>query len=259
MGRYDFRALRVRQTAQALFDAKRTTSLPQWYHVVGNIPPSETLARPILRSPKMRQAARKPSKLFKPLPITYPEDKLRRDFFAHHPWELARPRLVVEDSGNDARGYDWSRIEQPGKQLDGESVVQRQMWLMKHAALTKAAAYDVARREFYQHRHRAEIRQRIAKEEAMHVGAYFGKGPLQIGMELEDRMWENWKAWATKQIDDEQAMRAQMFSGQQDEGLGKGAEMTAAEYDSAVEELQSAAVPNNPQGQQPLGGVVAHA
>ncbi|KAG9190528.1 37S ribosomal protein [Alternaria panax] len=257
MGRYDFRPLRVRQTAKALFDSKRDPNLPQWYDVVGNIPPGETLARPVLRIPKMRKA-RKASKLFKPLPIAYPEDKLRSEFFGDHPWELARPRLVVENSGNDSKNYDWSSIVQPGKQLDGESVVQRQMWLMKHASLSKASAYDLARREFYQHRHLSEIRQRIAKEEALHVGAYFGKGPLEIGMELEDRTWENWKAWAAKQIEDEQSMRAQMFSGQQDEGLGPGADMSNAEYDQAIDELQPAA-PNNPQGQRPMGGVAAHA
>ena len=131
------------------------------------------------------------------------------------------------------------------------------MWLMKHASLSKASAYDQARREFYQHRHLSEIRQRIAKEEALHVGAYFGKGPLEIGMELEDRTWENWKAWATKQIEDEQSMRAQMFSGQQEEGLGAGADMSNAEYDQAVDELQPV-VQNNPQGQRPMGGVAAH-
>lgn len=126
---------------------------------------------------------------------------------------------------------------------------------MKHASLSKASAYDLARREFYQHRHLSEVRSRIAKEEAQHVGAYFGKGPLEIGMALEDRAWESWKAWATKQIDDEQAMRAQMFSGQQDEGAG--ADMSSNEYDQAIEELQPDA-PNNPQGQRPMGGVAAH-
>ncbi|KAF1830680.1 mitochondrial ribosomal protein [Decorospora gaudefroyi] len=255
MGRYDFRPLRVRHTAKALLDAKRAP-LPQWYDVVGDIPPGETLARPVLRVPKMRKV-RKASKLFKPLPIAYPEDKLRSEFFGDHPWELARPRLVVEDSGNDAKGYDWSKIEQPGKQLDGESVVQRQMWLMKHASLSKASAYDLARREFYRLRHFSEIRARIAKEEAQHVGAYFGKGPLEIGMALEDQAWENWKRWATTQIEDEQAMRAQMFSGQQDDDSGGGTDMSSAEYERAVEELQPSA-PNNPQGRAPMGGVTAH-
>lgn len=119
MGRYNFAPLRVRSTAKALFDAKRTATLPQWYDIVGDVPTSETLARPVLQAPKVKRA-KKASKLFKPLPIVYPEDKLRSEFFGDHPWELARPRLVVEDSGNDAKGYDWSKIQQRGKQLDGE-------------------------------------------------------------------------------------------------------------------------------------------
>ncbi len=32
------------------------------------------------------------------------------------------------------------------------------------------------------------------------VGAYFGKGFLQVGMELEDQQFEAWKKWAGKQI-----------------------------------------------------------
>lgn len=138
------------------------------------------------------------------------------------------------------------------------SVVQRQMWLMKHRSLSKASAYDHARREFYAHRHLSEIRSRIAKEEAQHVGAYFGKGPLEIGMQLEDQSWENWKRWAASQIEDEQAMRAQMFSGQQAEG--SSADMSSAEYESAIDELGSqGSAPNTPQGQAPMGGVTAHA
>lgn len=243
----------MRQTAKALFDAKRIPHLPQWYNIVGDIPPGETLARPVMRVPKVR-SGRKASKLFKPLPIVYPEDKLRSEFFGDHPWELARPRIIVEDSGNDSKGYDWSKISQPGKQLDGESVVQRQMWLMKNKNLSKASAYDQARREFYKHRHLSEVRLRIAKEEAQHVGAYFGKGPLEIGMQLEDQSWENWKRWATQQIEDDQATRAQMFSGNQDEGA---TEMSTAEYDNAVEELQPS-TPNTPASIAPLGGVTAH-
>lgn len=87
------------------------------------------------------------------------------------------------------------------------------MWLMKHRAMSKPAAYDVARREFYFQRHREDIRRRVAREEALHVGATFGKGPLEIGMELEDKSWDGWKRWAQEQIDNEEATRAQMFSG----------------------------------------------
>src|SRR4051812_5383225 len=108
MGRYDLRAIRVRQTAKALFDARRHENLPPWYNITGDIPPSEALARPVLRSPRPK-GSRKPSRMFQPLPIHHPEDKLRSEFFGDHPWELARPRLIVEDSGNDAKFYDWSK------------------------------------------------------------------------------------------------------------------------------------------------------
>lgn len=70
--------------------------------------------------------------MFQPLQIMYPEDKMRTTFFNDHPWELARPRTVIENDGNDARLWDWSKIEQPGKPLDGESVVRRQLWLKQH-------------------------------------------------------------------------------------------------------------------------------
>ncbi|KAF2441543.1 37S ribosomal protein Rsm25 [Karstenula rhodostoma CBS 690.94] len=253
MGRYDFRPMRVRQTAKALFDARRNDSLPQWYNIIGDIPPSETLARPLQRAPTTKKA-RKPSRMFQPLPIAYPEDKLRSEFFGDHPWELARPRIIVEDSGNDAKHYDWSNIVQPGKQLDGESVVQRQMWLMKHRAMSKPMAYDVARREFYFHRHREDIRRRVAQEEALYVGAYFGKGPMEIGMELEDRTWEGWKRWAREQLDDEEAARAQLFS------AAPSTESTALEgeeFEAALEEVQSS-VPQSKAGQPALGGAAIH-
>ncbi|KAF2013664.1 mitochondrial ribosomal protein [Aaosphaeria arxii CBS 175.79] len=253
MGRYDFRPLRVRETAQAFFETKRNQHLPPWHSIIGDIPPGETLARPVQRAPKVRGKAKKPSRMFQPLPIKYPEDKLRSEFFGDHPWELARPRLVVENSGNDAKGYDWSKIVQPGKQLDGESVVQRQMWLMKNKSFSKARAYDEARQEFYKHRHLEDIRRRIAKEEALHVGAYFGKGPLEIGMELEDKSFENWKQWAETQIENEQAMRAQMFSGPQ-----PGDELPSGrEEDEALEEIADS-VPASSEGQTAMAGATIH-
>lgn len=126
---------------------------------------------------------------------------------------------------------------------------------MKHRALSKPSAYDQARREFYAHRHLSELRSRIAKEEAQHVGAYFGKGPLQVGMQLEDDTWEHWKRWATTQIENEQAMRAQMFSGQQDEGSG---DMSSTEYESPVEDLHATA-PSPSIATTPAASVAAHA
>ncbi|KAF2662145.1 mitochondrial ribosomal protein [Lophiostoma macrostomum CBS 122681] len=255
MGRYDLRPLRVRSMAKALVDTRRIPALPAWYNIVGDIPPGETLARPVQRAPHAKGKSRKPSRMFQPMPIRYPEDKLRQTFFGEHPWELARPRLVVEDSGNDAKNHDWSSIVQPGKQMDGESVVQRQMWLMKHQHMSKPEAYDQARREFYRHRHLEEIRRRVAKEEALHVGAYFGKGPNEIGMALEDTAFENWKAWAAQQIEEEQQMRAQMFSGPV--AAEETNELNEDEFEEALQEVQDS-VPHSKEGQSALGGAAMH-
>lgn len=71
---------------------------------------------------------------------------------------------------------------------------------MEAQGLSKQRAYDIARKEFYALRQQEEIERRIAVEEARMVGAYFGMNNLQVGMQLEDAMYEDWKKWATDQI-----------------------------------------------------------
>ena len=58
--------------------------------------------------------------MFQPQHITYEEDRLRRDFFGDHPWELARPRVMLEDDGKDYQKWDWSQAHQLGRRADGE-------------------------------------------------------------------------------------------------------------------------------------------
>jgi len=118
MGRYNFAAQRVHQATTRLLASRLPIRTPPWLKVIGDLPPSERLTRPPLR-PGGR-ATKKASKMFQPQRISYPEDKLRFEFFGDHPWELARPRIILEDDGKDYQKYDWSRIEQPGKKLDGE-------------------------------------------------------------------------------------------------------------------------------------------
>ena len=114
---------RVYQTLSGLLESNSISQAPCWYKTIGQIPPAAILTRtqPLDHRQQTRKSkSRKPSKLFKPMNIEYEEDKLRREFFADHPWELARPRIVLEDDGKDAQGCDWSKIEQPGRQLSGE-------------------------------------------------------------------------------------------------------------------------------------------
>ncbi|KAJ5915118.1 37S ribosomal protein S25 [Penicillium verhagenii] len=219
MGKINLTALRVRQTAINQFASGKISKLPQWVDVVRDIPPSEVLVRGLPQQHQMvrqrlktdkqnkkevvfevedkRRKSKKPSRLFQPVELRYEEDELRTTFFKDHPWELARPRVLVESTGNDHGQYDWSRLRQPGRRLDGESVVQRQLYLLENTPdITVSRAYDIARQEFYKLRLQEDIERRVAKEEAEATGAQFGPTHLEIGMELENQQHEKWKDWA---------------------------------------------------------------
>lgn len=129
MGRHDLRPLRVHHTANQLLAADRISNLPSWHSVIGSIPPAQTLVRtqriqhnkwPKPRKLNTRIKAKKASKLFQPINIAYREDTLRSCFFGDHPWELARPRVVLENDGRDYEKNDWSKLIQPGRPVTGE-------------------------------------------------------------------------------------------------------------------------------------------
>ncbi|SPO03332.1 related to RSM25 - mitochondrial ribosomal protein, small subunit [Cephalotrichum gorgonifer] len=170
---------------------------PPWYSALRSIPPAETIVRtPTVQLRVANTKQRRPKNVYRPQRIVFPEDSLRQTFYKDHPWELARPRMILELDGKDSRMLDWSKgVRQPGIALSGECVVQRQLWLMG-SGTPKDEAYDTARREFYALRQEEEVERRIAKEEAQFVGAYFGKSRLEIGHQLESVQFENWKQWA---------------------------------------------------------------
>ena len=84
---------------------------------------------------------------------------------------------------------------------------------MNHSGLNKNEAYDIARKEFYALRHEEEIERRVAREEALWVGASFGKSALEIGMELEDKTYEEWKEWAMSEIQAIDRQRDSSYTG----------------------------------------------
>ncbi|KAI9785715.1 MAG: mitochondrial ribosomal small subunit component [Geoglossum umbratile] len=244
MGRYDFRPLRVHQTATQLLQTNRIRTPPPWYGVVATIPPTQAVVRtlPVEQhdrgsSASKAKAMKKPSKMFQPQKILHKEDALRRQFFGDHPWELARPRVVLENDGRDGQKWDWSRISQPDRILDGESVVQRQLWLLENVPdISPAEAYDRARHEFYALRYQEDVERRVAKEEALATGAYFGKSWLEVGMGLEDEMWETWKVWGLRESAAARQKRASAYTGLPDEGTKAELEGDPT-VDSIVEEL----------------------
>ena len=237
MGRLTLTAINVRKTALAKFRARQIPSLPNWINVVRDIPPAQILIRqqPVkhpltkvrtrtladgksqqyvqLTEPKQPKSA-KARHVFSPKPLRYEEGSLRRTFFSDHPWELARPRVVLETSGDQYKDADWSTgLMQPGIPLSGESVVQRQLWLLENIPdITIPQAYDVARKEFYTLRRREERQNKIAAEEARHMGAQFGKSATQISMGIENGMYRDWERWS-RQMVMEQTSRTAAFEG----------------------------------------------
>lgn len=110
MGRYNFAAQNVHKHATQLLQTKRITARPPWYDIIGTTPPSKRLVRqPMQREQKPgAKPGKRKSRLFQPLPLTYEEDALRWEYFNDHPWELARPRVVLENDGRDYEKWDWS-------------------------------------------------------------------------------------------------------------------------------------------------------
>lgn len=129
MGRIDFRPARVRHTAAAWLAARgnHAAHAPAWYRATGDVPAPEILTRTLpvrhdgpSRPRPGRRNVRKASKLFTPQWISYEEDGLRTEFFKDHPWELARPRLVIEEDGKDYQLWDWSKAYEAGRPVGGE-------------------------------------------------------------------------------------------------------------------------------------------
>ena len=97
---------------------------------------------------------------------------------------------------------------------NARSVVQRQMWLQHNVPdITKAGAYDRARKEFYKLRLLEDTERRVAREEALHMGAQFGPSAMEIGMKLENEEYERWKVWAQKQVALQQQKQAALYTG----------------------------------------------
>ncbi len=115
-----FSPLTVSKVAKMYMDNGLIKMEPVWYQPVINIPP-------------MTDFSRKPARTEHPRPWNRPNDiremqqmnkgmdnTIRTRFYKEHPWELARPKIVVEEDGADYVRQDWSRMEQVGKPLDGE-------------------------------------------------------------------------------------------------------------------------------------------
>ncbi|CCH59422.1 hypothetical protein TBLA_0B05960 [Henningerozyma blattae CBS 6284] len=228
-------AVNVLERTSAYLQAGMIKKPPVWYDVVAATPPSKKFTREpkfINPSTNKRTVEFKPlkdylnrttglyktransidkknavSSLYKIPKLTYIEDKLRKLFYEQHPWELTRPKIVMENHGEVT--YDWSRLLQLGKPLDGESVVQRTLFLLKTKEHRKLIdAYNQARFEFYRLRMAEEIQEQVAQEESEMFGAVFGSTTIEFGIEKEQEMIDSWKVEAIKETEINEAKRS---------------------------------------------------
>ncbi|KAK9456433.1 mitochondrial ribosomal protein S25-domain-containing protein [Dipodascopsis uninucleata] len=189
--------LQIIKKTSHLLEIGSLKSEPVWFKAVLATPP---ISEETGKSNALAFKSPIGSKLSKRVPsIKYPEDSIREMFYRHHPWELARPKILVEDDGLNFTRHDWSKMGQNYKKLDGESVVQRTLWLMKHENLSKFQAYDQARREFYRLRQREEVEQLTTEEESRMFGAVFFPSHVEYGVELEQDELEKWRNEAIQQ------------------------------------------------------------
>lgn len=153
--------------------------------------------------------------LYKMPKIKYVEDQIRRLFYSNHPWELARPRSVLESNGKTHVGRDWSSLRQDGLRLSGESVVQRTLWLAEQPSYKKVNgndwynAYCQARLEFYRLRMEEHAEEMVAAEEAIMSGAVFGPSALEYGAAAEQRVIDQ---YINEAIEATQVKRAKLGS-----------------------------------------------
>ncbi len=134
--------------------------------------------------------------------------------------------------------------------LNISSVIQRQMRLMHdEPSISPAKAYDQARKEFYELRLQEDVERRVAKEEAEATGAYFGKSMLEIGMELEDKVFEEWKEWAAGEVLLMEQKQAAMYTGLDNESMATSPDdlETAAAIEEVVDSIPA-------KGQESFGG-----
>ncbi|KAG1468561.1 hypothetical protein G6F56_003763 [Rhizopus delemar] len=125
----------------------------------------------------------------RPRAIVYPEDKLRRQFYKDHPFELARPKVLVENELGSNR-TDFTKLlldDMHPSQIDGEAVIKYQLHLMTHKKMPERKAYAKATSEFYEIRAQEEIKERKAKEKMTNALNNIQKKWTQRGIYLEER------------------------------------------------------------------------
>lgn len=127
-------ASQVHQQVSRLMLGGYIKKQPAWYQAVLDFPPLPLPPKaPPSRTEYDQQTSKVPQPLRpkpydpRPLPISYLEDDIRRQFFRDHPFEAFRPTTLVEGAGiedqHPIRGENWTRLRQRGRNPTPEECV----------------------------------------------------------------------------------------------------------------------------------------
>lgn len=241
---------------------------PAWYNVVSAVPPATDLTKKPINL-QTNQAADPVKELFTSrhgvyktrvsrterqqnnnsvsrIPkLEFLEDQLRDVFYHQHPWELARPKILVENSGDEHAKCDWSHMLQLHKPLDGESVVQRTLYVLQESKqngeeTTLFQAYDQARFEFYQLRMAQELESAVAKEELSMFGAVYSSTNMDWGLQKEQEFIDVWVKVGEERTKVREASRSKTSSSVgSDESAETGGSVWETSFTAEVEEQTS--------------------
>jgi len=195
----------VFRNVSRLYKAKVINSVPVWHKVMQAVPPSQALPRSASSlnasvslsfeekssshyEQVLNQLLPKPHKTvnsnankhlrrrkLRPQKISYPEDALRRKFYSDHPFELARPKTLVEvepinqgekqnpEKNQSSNSQAWNDLFRDVNDVTGEHVIQYQLYLIAQGK-SISEAYDEACREFYCFRREQEKLEKQKKQ-----------------------------------------------------------------------------------------------
>lgn len=128
-------ACQVHKQVSRLTRAGFLKTPPVWYEAVLEhpplpLPPREPPSRTSFDTTSTNSNPKKKTQQgsLRPLPVTYVEDEIRRQFFRDHPFEAFRPRTLTEagaiEDEHPISGLKWTRLNQRGRNPSPEEYVR---------------------------------------------------------------------------------------------------------------------------------------
>ncbi|SCV67964.1 BQ2448_85 [Microbotryum intermedium] len=178
-----------------------------------------------------RTPPRRPNtKHAKPLPIVFPEDRIRRQFFLDHPFEAYRPKDLneletVQNAAHGPQGKAWTELRQRSIVPGPDDVIAFTLNLTQAHSIPPSKAYAHALSQYRTLKAEHETATSAAVDEARAHGAHFF-GEVERGLVSEERALDEWK--------DAKTIQEQLLAQASARGRGGNAAVAAASASSSA-------------------------